>query len=189
MSEELNHETFDLGAVLTGAAFPELDVEVFFDETVGFEIHQAEKLLRRAELIGSDESQEEVKELDESLKELRKQAEEQRFTVTLKGVPESIRKACNAKARAKFPSEYTMLGTEQPDPDRDDFFNTLMWQHSIVKVTDPKGRVAIPTEEDIEALRNAVGRSAVQAITQGIRELTEGPKAAFESDAQETSFL
>lgn len=186
MSEELNHETFDLGSVLTGAAFPETDVEVFFNESIGFEIYKAEQLLRQAEMLDSTE---EAKDLNEKLENLREEAKTQKFTITLKGVPESTRKICNTKAREKFPPETTLFGTEQADPARDDLFNALMWKHSIVKVTDPAGRVAIPTEEDIENLRNAVGRTAVQAITEGIRELTEGPKSAFEGNAQETSFL
>lgn len=183
---ELDHESFDLGEVLSGAAFPELDVEVFFDETVGFALHQADKQLRRAEILGE---QEVIDDLEEKIAELRKQADGVKFIVTLRGLPESTRKVCNLKARKKYEPEVTFLGTEQPDPERDDYFNALLWQHSIVKVTDPKGRVAVPTEDDILKLRNAVGRTAVKAITDGVKELSEGPMSAFESDAQEKSFL
>lgn len=183
---ELNHETFDLAAVLSGAAFPEVDVDVYFNEAVGFEIYKAEQLLESSEI---QENAKLEKDLQKKLTKLRKEAESQKFTVTLKGIPESVRKTCNMKAREKFPPETTFLGTEQPDPERDDYFNALLWKYSITKVTDPEGKVAIPTEDQIQELREAVGRTAVQAITDGIRELTEGPKAGFEGKARDSDFL
>lgn len=183
---ELNHETFDLTAVLTGAVFPENEVDVFFDESVGFAIYQAQESLRVAEIKGNEDA---LKTVLEEVEALKKKAQEVKYKVTVRGIPESTRKTCIRKAQAAFPPEYSFLGQETPSPDRDDLFNSLLWAASITKVTSPSGAVALPSEADIKALRDSVGRSVVATISQAINELVEGTKAGFESAAQDTSFL
>lgn len=183
MSEELDHKTFDLAAVLAGAGYPTHDVEVYFDERIGFELY----LLRKE--IRSCEDPEAMEALQERLETLLKESEESKYTVTVKGLPESTRKIADAKSRKKFDSEYNLLNQEVPNPERDDYYNLLLWQESIEKITSPTGAVAHPTPEEIESLRSSVGRSVVAAISEAIRDLQEGARAGFENKAQDTSFL
>lgn len=183
---ELDHKTFDLGAVLSGITFPETEVDVYFDESVGFSVYQAEQTLRVAEIRGNETQ---LKEVLDNLEALKKKAADARFKITIRGVAESTRKTCDRKSRDKFPVEYTFMGTETPNPERDDYYNTLLWGVSILKIEDPSGAVALPTEEHILTLRNEVGRSTTATITDALKELIEGTKAGFESAAQDTSFL
>lgn len=183
---ELNHETFDLGQVLAGTKFPETEVDIFFDESIGFQIYRAQQALREAEIAGNEE---ELKQVQDRVEELKTQARDVRYTVTVRGIPESVRKNCLQKSRDKFEVEYSFLNQELPNAQRDDLFNELLWNASIVKITDPKGAAAIPTEDHIRTLRTQVGRSVVGTINNAITELVEGSKAGFESAAQDPSFL
>jgi len=183
---DLDHKTFDLGQVLAGTKFPETEVDIFFDESIGFEIYRAEQALRAAEIAGNEE---ELKRVQDRIEELKKSAQNDRYRVTVRGVPESVRKNCLNKARDKFEVEYSFLGQEQPDARRDDLYNELLWNASLVKITGPDGAEAIPSEENIRALRTNVGRSVVGAINVAINDLVEGTKSGFESAAQDPSFL
>lgn len=183
---ELNHETFDLGQVLAGTKFPETEVDIFFDESIGFQIYRAQQALREAEIAGNEE---ELKQVQDRVEELKTQARDVKYTVTVRGVPESVRKNCAQKARDKFEVEYSLLNQELPNAQRDDLYNELLWNASLVKITDPKGAAAIPTEDHIRTLRTQVGRSVVGTINNAITELVEGSKSGFESAAQDPSFL
>lgn len=183
---ELNHETFDLGSAITGVSFPEDEVTVYFDESIGYAIHKAEEELRLAEIRGNEDR---LKELDSEIQDLKKKARDLEFKVTVRGLPESTRKACDQKSREKFPVETTFLGTVEPNPDRNDYYESLLWAASIVKVTDSKGRVSLPTEENIRQLRESAGRTVVEAISRGIGELVTGTRSGFEKAAQDVDFL
>lgn len=183
---EINHETFDLASVLSGVGFPEEEVDVVFDESVNYEVYKAERSLRLSEIKGNEE---ELKEISERLDELKRTVKDKTFKVTVRGIPESTRRACDKKARDKFPVSYSFLGQPEPDPERDDYFNALIWSSSIVKVTDPQGRVSIPNEENILQMRTAVGRSVVATISDAIQELVTGVKSGFESSVQDVDFL
>lgn len=183
---ELNYETFDLRAVISGINFPETTITVHFDESLGYQIYHLEKELHMAEI---QDNKDELAQLNKDIENLKEKARASAFKITLRGLPESTRKACDAKARAKFPVEYSFLNQPVPNPERDDYYNTLLWASSITKVEDPQGRVALPTEEHILALRSSVGRTVVKAISEGISELIDGSKAGFEKAAQDVDFL
>lgn len=183
---ELNHKTFDLAAVLSGIDFPEHVVTVFLDERVGFEIYKAEEALRNAEIRGNEEV---LKRVAAELDALREKRKDIAYKVTLRGIPESTRKACDAQARKEFPPEYNFMGQVTPSPERDDLYNRLLWSYSIVKFEDPSGAVAIMSDDLVRQLREDAGRTVFRTIADGIRELEEGTKSGFESDAQDVDFL
>lgn len=183
---ELDHKTFDLGAVIAGINFPEEVVTVHFDESLGYNINKAEVALRAAEIRGDAEL---VASIDTQLSDLREQAKNSTYKVTLRGLPESDRKACNKKARDKFEVEYSFLGQPTPNPDRDDYYNALLWVKSITRFEDPSGASSVPSEENVLAIRAGAGRTLISRIAAGITELVEGAKAGFESAAQDVDFL
>lgn len=183
---DLNPEVLDLQQVLSGIGFPEEVVDVYFDESVGYEIYKAEKALRLAEIKGNEET---LKSVAENLENLKKQAAGTAFKVTVRGVPESTRKACDKKARDKYPVEYSFMGQPEPSAERDDYYNSLLWAASIVKLEDPSGKVGIPGEEFILSLREKAGRTVIAAISGAIDELVSGAKSGFESSAQDIDFL
>lgn len=183
---ELDHKTLDIGAVIAGIGFPETDVEVFFDERPGFAVAQAKKELIAAEVRGDTER---VAELDKGLAEVREAARASRYVVSLKGLPESTRKVCDAEAREAFPNTYNLIGQPEPNPEKNDKYEELLWLHSIVKLTDPNGAVGVPSAEQVKAIRDGVGRSAGNAINEGIRDLIEGAKEGFEDAVRNPDFL
>lgn len=183
---ELDHKTFDLGAVIAGIGFPEETVTVHFDEGLGYRIHKVEEALRGAE-IRQDAIR--VTELDSELVELKQAAKETAYKVTLRGLPESDRKSCDKKAREKYEVEYSFLGQPTPNPDRDDYYNSLLWAKSIVRFEDPSGASSVPSEKNILDIRENAGRTLIARIADGINNLIEGTKAGFESAAQDVDFL
>lgn len=183
---ELNHKTFDLGAVLSGLDFPETEVKVYLDERVGFQIYQAKEALRQAEIRGNEET---LAKIAEELDSLEEKKASSAYKVTVRGIPESTRKACDAKARKEYPVEYNFMGQATPSPERDDLYNLFLWQYSLVKFEDSTGSVAVLSEELVKQLRDEAGRSVFRTIADAIRELEVGVKAGFETDAQGVDFL
>lgn len=183
---ELNHKTFDLAAVLSGINFPEHTVTVYLDERVGFEIYRAEEALRNAEIRGNEDALKKIAAEIDALKEKRKDVA---YKVTVRGIPESTRKACDTQARKEHPVDYNFMGQATPDPARDDLYNHLLWVASVVRFEAADGSVAVVTEDLVKQLREEAGRSVIQIISRAIDELVTGTKAGFESDAQDVDFL
>lgn len=183
---ELDHKTFDLGAVIAGIGFPEEVVTVHFDESLGYRINKVEEALRGAEIRQDSEA---VEALDAELADLKQAAKDTAYKVTLRGLPESDRKSCDKKAREKYEVEYSFLGQPTPNPDRDDYYNSLLWAKSIVRFEAPNGASSVPSEEHILAIRENAGRTLIARIAEGINNLIEGTKAGFESAAQDVDFL
>lgn len=183
---ELNHKTFDLGAVLSGLDFPETEVKVYLDERVGFEIYQAREALRQAEIRGNEEA---LAKIAAELDALEEKKASSAYKVTVRGIPESTRKACDAKARKEYPVEYNFMGQATPSPERDDLYNLHLWRASLVKFEDPSGAYAVLSEELVKQLREEAGRSVFRTIADAIQELQEGVTAGFEDDAKGIDFL
>lgn len=182
----LNHKTFDLAAVLSGIGFPEHTVTVYLDERVGFEIYRAEEALRNAEIRGNEEALKKIAEEIDALKEKRKDVA---YRVTVRGIPESTRKACDTQARKEFPPEYNFMGQLTPEPARDDLYNQLLWIASIVKFEQADGAYSLVDEDLVKQLREGAGRTVIQTISKAIDELITGTRAGFEIDAQDVDFL
>lgn len=183
---DLDFKTLDLAAVLSGIGFPESDVEVFFDERPGHAVSEALKKLRAAEVRDDREA---VAALDKELEELRRKARSMRYVVSLKGTPESTRKVCDAQAREEHPVSYNFIGQPEPNPEKNDLYETLLWTHSIVKITGPDGAVGVPTAEWVKELREAAGRTVIKTINEGIKALVESSKEGFEDAVRDVDFL
>lgn len=183
---EPNPNILDLSDVLAGIGFPEEVVDVYFDESIGYEIYKAEKALRLAEIKGNEET---LKRVSEDLDKLKEQVKGTAFKVTVRGLPESTRKACDKRAKDEFPVEYSFMGQPEPSSERDDLYNSLLWGQSIVKVEDPSGAVGVPDEKFIMQLREKAGRTVIATISGAIDELVTGAKSGFESSAQDVDFL
>lgn len=186
MTETPNPTTFDLIGVLSGRDYPTLDVEVYFNEALGFEIHQIQKELESAEL------RKDSKEADKLHKEMKakiKQAEGEKYLISLKSIPESVRRTIIAKVQEEFPEKTDLLGRPQPNPGADDAFTKKMWQAYIQTVTDPSGAVKVTDEADINALHANAPVTVHEQITVGIQELQNGSKSGFELVVKEADFL
>lgn len=183
---ELNHRTFDLAAVLSGIGFPENTVTVYLDERVGFEIYKAEQALRQAEIRGNEEA---LKKIADELDALKTKRSDIAYKVTVRGISEAARKACDTQARAKYPVEYNFMGQATPEPARDDFYNHLLWNLSLVKFEATDGSVALLNEDLVTKLRGEAGRTVFSTIVEALKELETGTKSGFEASAQDVDFL
>lgn len=183
MSEQLDHKTFDLIRVLSGRDYPTLEVPVYFNEAIGFELFQIDQ--RRNKAVG----EEELAELDKRYEELVSQAKSEEYTVLLKSIPESVRRDVFNKVNEEFPSKKDLLGREEVHPQADEEFSKRMWAVYIQKVTDPSGAVATVDEATVNALYANAPTSVHEAINKGIAELQVGPKSAFEQVAKDANFL
>lgn len=186
MTEELNPQTFDLIAALSGRSYPTLDVTIYLDEALGFEIHKLQGDLASAEARGDEE--ESARLYKEKAAKV-KQASQEAFTVTLKSIPESVRRTVIAKVQEDFPEKSDLLGRPLPNPAADEEFTKKMWRAYIVSVTAPDGSVKAVDEADVNALYANAPNSAIEAITVGIRELQTGASAGYEHAAKEIDFL
>lgn len=181
MSTELDFETFDLAEVLAGRGYPEKEVSVYFDEQVGYAIHEFRQRMR---LLESDEYASAEKELAALVESLN----DQRYTFTLRGVPMQVQSDIFKRAKAQFEPK-KKSGTIDNDEVVEHYTN-LLWAAYIVKITSPSGAVQTsPGEDAVALIRAKAPAAAIAAIQEGISELAEGTKSGFEYAAKSADFL
>ena len=186
MSEQLNPKTFDLIGVLSGRDYPELEVPVYFNEKLGFEIHRIQKKIREAELRADSEA---IKALDAEKDALVKSAVSEKYVVTLQGIPEEVYRSILSKVEEEFPNETDFVGNVKPNPKGDSLFTRKLWEAYLREVTAPDGTKNFVGEKEVDALIAKAPAAAQEAITGGISELRTGAKAGFEYAAKEVDFL
>lgn len=185
---ELSHETFDFAEAIAGVNFPEVDAEVYFDEAIGFSIYEAQKLIHETE-VRSD-NKEDLRKVYDQIDALKKRAAASRYLITVRGLPASTLQVIDTQAEEAHPTPQGLIpGMGADNPEKDRMVGELVWKHSIVKITNPAGAVALPTEENIKQLREKTGLTVFHAINEAISELRSGTKSGFEQAAQDTSFL
>lgn len=182
----LNHETFDLGAVLAGLERPEHEVTVYFNEKLGFTISQLNKAIAEAERRRDSELAE---ELQADLDGLVAKVKDTTFTVKLRALPEGERKAIIKTVRDKFPPKRDLLGREEENIEADEYTTLMFWASYITQVVDPSGKVSSMTEALAKELLDKAPQSDQHRITAGINELSEGAGSGFEYAAKEVDFL
>lgn len=187
MTDELSldHKTFDLIGVLSGRDYPTVEVPVYFNEALGFEVFKLEQ--KRAEAILHTE--EEAEELDKQFKSFVEQSKTEEFKVLLKSIDESLRRDIHNAVTKEFPVKKDMLGREEVDSRWDEEYTKRMWSVYIQKITDPSGAVSVLNDESLAFLLSKAPRTAQEAINKGIAELQVGPSAGFERMAKEVNFL
>lgn len=183
MTEQLDHKTFDLVAVLAGRDYPTIDVPLYFNEKLGFEIYQLEKQRNRT----FDEG--EARKLDEQFDVLAKRAESEKYTALLKAIPEQVRRDIYSKVNEEFPTKKDLLGREEQNPEADTSFTKRLWAVYIQKITAPDGSTSSVDETAVEALYANAPTTVHEALNSGISELQTGARAGFESAAKEVNFL
>lgn len=186
MSEQLDPKTFDLIGVLSGRDYPELEVPVYFNEKLGFDIHQIQKKIGEAEARGDSAG---LEALDAERDKLVKQAESEKYTVILQGIPEKVYRAIIDQVNEEHPNETDLIGRERPNPKGDALFTQKLWQAYIRTITAPDGSQNHVGEAEVDALIANAPAVAQESITKGISELRTSPKAGFEYAAKEIDFL
>lgn len=178
---------FDINAVLQGRNYPEVEVDFYIDEASALTLSRIEKELNRLAILGRTEEHD---ALEPKGQELRKALASARYVYHLRGVPQKVRQDIYKKAYEKYPREQNFVGVEEENPERDQYYTSLLWQAMTVKIVAPNGAVQVnPSLETIQQFRDYAPLAALNAIDAGIQELSAGVKAGFEAAAQDTDFL
>lgn len=186
MTDAPNPKTLDLIGVLSGRDYPTLDIEVYFNETLGFEIGQLQDEISSSEARGDEAA---LAELDKKKADLLSQYENEKYVVTLQAIPEKVRRRIMEKIQEDFPEETDLLGRPKPNPGADTAFAEEMWKSYLRTVTSPDGTSKVVDEADITALLNDAPALAQEAITRGIADLQTRSARGFEFAAKEVDFL
>lgn len=186
MSEELSPKTFDLVGMLSGRDYPTQDIEVYFNEALGFSINKMRDMLRSLEIL---DKKEEAKKVSEELEGLVKKAAEQKFVITLKGIPEKVRRSILDKVQENHPEKFNMIGQPMPNPKGDEEYTLGMWRAYAVTFTTPDGTTNPITEAEIKAIYDEAPATVHAQLTNGIKELREDSVKGFEFAAQNPDFL
>lgn len=186
MSDELSPKTFDLVGMLSTRDYPTLDIEVYFNEALGFSIEKLKNMLRSLEIL---DKKEEAKKVSEELEGLVKQAAEQKFVITLKGIPEKVRRSILEKVQKKHPEKLNMIGQPMPNPEGDEAYTLGMWRTYARTFTTPEGVTNPITEAEIKAIYDEAPPTVHAQLTKGIESLREDSVKGFEYAAQEADFL
>lgn len=189
MSESIlpNVRAFDLGAILQGRSFPELEVPFYLDEAAALKLSRRERLVNRLDLLGKED---EAKEMAEEIESLKQAIKDSRYVYYLRGISNKARQDLLKKATDQFPKERDFLGNVQENDERDELFTALLWHAMSIKIEAPDGSVQLdPSYEQVQSFRELLPTSALSAIQDGINELTMGAKAGFESAVQDSDFL
>lgn len=182
-----NVALFDIAEALTGRGYPEVEVHFFIDEASAISLGRAEKQLTQLALLGKTEEHD---ALEKTVEDLKASLRSQRYTYHLRGIPNKIRQDALAKAFEKYPRKRNALGIEEEDDERDNYYTTLLWQAMTVKIVAPTGAVQVnPPLETIQQIRDFAPVAALDQISQGIQELSNGVRSGFEAAAQDTDFL
>lgn len=188
MSEEVTAKTFDLAAALSGINYPSVDVEVYFDEALAYEISEINRNLEILSTAGKDD---EYAELEKKFDEFLKQVEEHKFTFTIKGVPAHIENSITDEIKQKFPVKRNALGmVEQDNTAADEEYVKLVFGAYISKIAAPDGSViSPPSEADIIALRSNAPVHVLNKIQQAIVDLKTKTVNGFEIGIKSADFL
>lgn len=187
MTDAPNPTTFDIADLFTGRAFPKDYRDVYLDEALSYEIYKAHQASAAAKAEGNLEK---ILETDEALEELKAKAESKRVRIHLTGVSRDLRKDLGTKNREQFPPETDFLGREKPNLEADEAFVNEYWALHIEAIERPDGsRINAPDVSTVKIFRANAPDAAIAAIDQGIKELSEGSLAGFESLVTEHDFL
>lgn len=186
MSNGLNPKTFDLIGAISGRDYPTLDVEVYIDEATGFAINKANEALRTLEILGKED---EMKEVQEQLDSLVEKSASSKIVLTLKGIPERVRRSILSKVEEDFPSTSNMLGIPEPNPQADEAYTLAMWEAYIQKFTAPDGSENPVTKGEIQAIYDELPDTVHKQISDSIEKLRKDHVAGFEYASKEVGFL
>lgn len=187
MTEDITPKTLDLAAALSGRTFATDTVDVYLDEEAAYEVAHLNDEIKRATIL---ENQEDLLKFEAELKDLTVRASASRLTFHVSTVPRHVRKAVLESVLKDYPNTQDAFGREVTSQEADDVFANRSWATYIRKIVGADGSERIqPDEEDIKIFRDNAPDTAVAAVEEGIRELSEGSKSGVETLLQEHSFL
>jgi hypothetical protein len=178
-------KTFDLGEHLAGRGYPEQEVSIFLDETIGFAIAEADRKLQTLSSLGKTE---EYNALEEKQQVLFDSLAERRLVVTVRGVPRKVKRDIYAKVQSEFPAKKDAFGREEFPVEASELTDQLLWTAHIVKVTSPDGTSVTPSPDEVQQLRDLAPMADLKSIQAGI-EKVDNAGEGFEIASRSVDFL
>lgn len=183
---ELNPNTFDLGAVLSGQDYPEKTVDVYFNESLAYEVAKANRELEFFNNLNEDK----FKEMQDKFDALVEKLAEYKYVFHLKAIPSRFKKDIDTQVEAKFPTKFNQIGMPEQNIKRDELFAVLMMEAYITKIVAPDGAAVVkPNIETIENFRLNAPRHALALVESAIIAFEQDISAGFETAAKSADFL
>jgi len=174
-TEASTEENFNFLDRLAGRNYPTEDVEIYLDEAAGY-------LIQKLEVDASNTKDGEQADLiHKQIEYQREKAAKSRYVIHMEGISSEEYDACVDAATEQFPIEtkdsrnpLTMAPESQviENPDRDQYFRTLLWSKFIRKVTGPGGGVdSNITPEWVAVFANRAPITAVVKVSNTVDNL------------------
>jgi hypothetical protein len=188
MTEEVTPKTFDLASALAGINYPSVEVDVYFDEALAYEIALLNEQL---DLLSRSGDTEKYQSLQKTFDNFIAKVEEHKFTFTIKGVPANIENSILETIRQQFPVKKNALGMAESDNVESDVaYMEMVLQAYINKIVAPdKSIIQSPTIEDIRTLRKNAPSHVLKKIEEAIIELKNKTSNGFELGIKSADFL
>lgn len=178
-------KTFDLVEALSGQAYPEKDIQVSLDSKTAAEITVANRKLDTL-----DPDSEEFKALEDKLVALIKKLRAGMYTLTIKGVPNEVRRNILLNVYGELENIPESKRTQVQTFEAEEKVTFKTWAAHIVKITDPEGAVRTAlTDKEAENLFNALPGFSRNLVIETINEMEEITTAGFEIAITDLDFL
>lgn len=176
---------FNIIDVLNNRAYPEIDVDVYFDESKSLkavEIQEKIEELEKANLRKNggalEANKKRIEELNSEFDLILDSLSESKYVFTITGISEGKRDELLKLAIAKYPIEYDettapltgeVTRKEKDNEERDRLFTNLLWREQIKKITSPDGDVQDEISiEDVQAIRASLPIAGSSKINEAI---------------------
>lgn len=178
-------KTFDLVEALSGQAYPEKEIQVSLDSKTAAEI-----AVTNRKLDTLDPDSEEFKALEDKLVELIKKLRSEMYTLTIKGVPNEVRRNILLNVYGELENIPESKRTQVQTYEAEEKVTFKTWAAHIVKITNPDGAVRTSlTDKEAERLFNALPGFSRNLVIETINEMEEITTAGFEIAITDLDFL
>jgi hypothetical protein len=189
----LERSVLNILDVVRDRAYPRHEVTVYMDEQNAWLGSQIDMKLKEDQKLTVEERAALEDQLDEILAELQKSA----YVFKLRGISEERREELLKMCEAEHPYKFTetknpftgqVAREEQPNEDRDQMFNDLLWHAHIEAIVGPDGSEQVGlSSESARTLRKNLPIAAATLIGQGIIDVREST-AIFMAKADDAFF-
>lgn len=188
MSEEVTPKTFDLAAALSGIDYPSVNVEVYFNEALAYQIAELNEQLNRLSML---EDKSEYNKMQKKFDSFISDIDSHKFVFHIKGIPAHVENSIIETVKEQYPTKRNALGIAETDNvEADTAYMELMLQAYIHKITAPDGSVInAPSIEDIKTLRKNSPAHVIRLIENAIIELKNKVVNGFELGIKSADFL
>lgn len=176
---------FDIVSELAGFEVPSEDVTVFGNAKAAYDFQQVVKE------IGNRKQDTSIPQaLQKKLEKAKARLVASQYKLKVQGITPERKKQILAESYKQFKPSYTQYGMIQQDPERDEFYGTLLWLDQITAISRADGAV-VPaiTPEIIEALRGSLPDRSTEVVREAMARLNEDAANGIDFVMADVDFL